>query len=203
MIKGANSGRVLWLRRIAGVCGIASQLVALTALLLAISNSPRFSWTENNISVLGVEGSATMLFNWGLILTGALSLIFAIGVRKVLIASRLGQLGMVSLVLGSIAISAIGIFPRTIDLPHDSASVAFFVFVILAFLLIGIAAVAAAQLRWGLLSLTAAFLMIAVPLVPWPWSGGAIQQLLSCLPWSLWTVVFSIRLLVRASPIDV
>ena len=202
-MKGASSRRGTVLRRIAGVCGTTSQLVAITTLLVAISGSPWFSWTESHISVLGVEGSAATLFNLGLVLTGVLSLIFAIGLRQSLLSSRLGQLGMVSLILGSIAISAMGIFPRTIDLPHDSASIAFFVFIILAFLLIGVAAITASQLKWGLLSLTAGVLIIAFWLVPWPWSGGAIPQLLFCLPWSLWTIVFGVGLLVRTRPVDV
>ncbi len=191
------------LRRIAGVCGITSPLVGLAALLVAISNSPQFNWTENDISVLGVEGSATMLFNWGLILTGILSLIFAIGLGKSLLSSRLGRLGIASLILGSMAISAVGIFPRTIDILHDLASVSFFAFIIMALLLVGVAAIMASQMRWGLLSLMAGVLILAFWLVPWPWSGGAIPQLLFCLPWSLWTIVFGVGLLVRASPIDV
>jgi len=191
------------LRRIAGVCGITSQLVGLIALLVVISSSPWFSWTENDISILGVEGSATALFNGGLILTGLLSLIFAIGLGWSLLSSRLGQLGVVSLILGSIAISAVGIFPRSIDLPHDVASVAFFMFIILALLFIGVAAIIASQMRWGLLSLVAGVLIIAFWLAPWPWSGGAIPQLLFCLPWSLWTIIFGVGLLVRANPVGV
>jgi len=191
------------LRRIAGVCGITSQLVALAAVLLATSGSPRFSWTGNDISVLGVEGSATTLFNAGLILAGVLSLIFAIGLGKSLLSSRLGQLGMDSLILGSMAMSAIGIFPRTINLPHDWAAIAFFVFITAAVLLVGVAAVIALQMRWGLLSLTAGFLIVALMLVPWPWPGGAISQLLFCLPWSLWTIGFGAVLLVRTRPVDV
>lgn len=203
MTEGSNAGRIVVLRKIAGVCGITSQLVGLTALLVAISGSPWFSWTESHISVLGVEGSAATLFNTGLILTGLLSLIFAIGLRKSLPSNRLGQSGMVSLILGSMAISIMGVFPRTIDLPHDSASIAFFVFVTLALLLVGVAAITVSQMRRGLLSLMASVLMITLLLAPWPWSGSAIPQLLSCLPWSLWTMVFGVGLLVRPSPVDV
>ena len=199
----ASLGRGALLIRIAGACGITSQLVCLTALLVTISSSPWFSWIENDISVLGVDGSATMLFNWGLILTGVLSLIFAIGLGQSLLLSRLGQLGMVSLILGSMAISALGIFPRNIDLPHDLASIAFFIFVALALLLIGVAAVTASQMMWGLISLTAGVLILVFQLVPWPWSGGAIMQVLSCLPWSLWTIVFAVGLLVDSSPVDI
>jgi len=191
------------MRRIAGVCGITSQLVALVVLLMAISSSPWFSWTENELCDLGIVGSATTLFNLGYILTGVLSLIFAIGLRKSLLSSRLGQLGAVSLILGSTMIPAIGIFPRTLVLLHNSASMAALVFIIMALLLVGVAEVTASQMRWGLLTLTAVALIIVVRLVPWPLSGAAIQQLLISLPWSLWTVVFGVRVLVRSSPVDV
>ena len=190
------------LRRTAGICGIASQLAILTVMLVVIYSSPWFSWTEDNISILGVQGSAVAVFNCGLILTGVLSLIFAIGLRKSLLSSRLGQLGIASLILGSLAFSAMGIFPLSIDLPHDLASIAFFVFVILAFLLVGVAAMSASQVSWGLLSLSAVVIIIVFRLIPWPWSGGAIPQLLFCLPWSVWTLVFGIGLLTGARPVD-
>ena len=89
---------------------------------------------------------------------------------------------MVSLILGSVAFSGIGIFPSSVDLPHDLASVAFFVFIILALLLIGVAAITASRVGWGLPSLIAGALILVFWLVPWPWSGGAIPQLLFCLP---------------------
>ncbi len=191
------------LRKIAGACGITSQLIALTMLLVVTYNSPWFSWTEHNISVLGVEGSLTAVFNWGLILTGIFSLIFAIGLRKNLLLSRLGQFGVISLIISSVAIFALGIFPRSIDLPHDVASVVSCLFIIVALLLVGAAAISASQLKWGLLSFIAGILIIAFWQIPWTWSGGAIPQLLFCLPWSLWTIVFSIMLLVSSSPVDV
>ncbi|MBA7676813.1 hypothetical protein ES703_85058 [subsurface metagenome] len=191
------------LKRIAGVCGIISQLIGLAALLVTISRSPWFNWTENYISVLGVEGSAAMIFNWGLILTGALSLIFAIGLGKDILSSRWGQLGKASLMLGSIAFSAMGIFPRTTDTPHNCASLAFFVFITLAILLIGITAMTTSQKKWGVLSVIVVTLIVVFQLAPCPWDGGALPQLLSCLPWSLWTIIFGVRLLVRSSPIEV
>ena len=200
MIEGSASGRAAVVRRITGVCGIISQLVGLTALLVAVSNSPWFSWTENHISVFGVEGSAKTLFNGGLILAGIFSLIFAIGLGRCLLSGRLGQLAMVSLILGSIAVFDMGVFPRTWDFMHGASTVAFFVGITLALLFIGMVAVAASRMIWGLLSITAAVLVVAPQLVLGPLSGGAIVQLLSYLPWSLWMMAFGIMLLV--SPIS-
>jgi len=187
-------------RKMTAVCGIISQLVGITALLVAISNSPWFSWTEDHISVFGVEGSAKALFNSGLILAGIFSLIFAIGLGRCLLSGRLGQLAMVSLILGSVAVFDMGVFPRTFDFMHGVSTAAFFVCITLALLLIGVAAIAASQMIWGLLSITAGVLVAAILLVLGPLSGGAIAQLLSFLPWSLWTIAFGIMLLL--SPIS-
>jgi len=183
------------LRRIAGACGITSQLVGLVVILVVISYSPWFRWTEYDISVLGVEGSATALFNWGLILIGLLSLVFAIGLWKNLIIGRVGRVGVASLLLGSVSISTAGIFPRTINLPHNSASIAFFIFIALALLLVGVAAIIASRRVFGVLSIIGGILIVVILRAPWPWGGGAIEQLLACLPWSLWMIAFGVRML--------
>lgn len=191
------------LRRIAGVCGIISQLIGLSFLSAAALMSPWFSWRQNYLSLLGAEGSATILFNSGLILTGFFSFIFALGLGKaLLLGQRLGRLGIMSLALGSVALSLMGIFPRTTGIPHNSASLAFFTFISLAIFLIGIKEIATSQRIWGVLSLAAAVLMVTLQLIPSPWNGSAIMQLLSCLPWSLWTITYAIRLF-NAKPVEV
>ena len=189
------------LRRVSGSCGVISQLLVLTIILVTIFNSPWFSWTEYDISVLGVEGSMTALFNWGLILTGLIHLVFVIGLSKSLPLGWLGRLGGVSLLLGSVALSAVGVFPRTLDVPHDAASIAFYVLIALALLLVGVAAIRSSRMLVGWLSLTAGVVTIVFLQVPWPWSGGAIEQLLSCLPWSLWTIVFGVRMVSSLPPL--
>ena len=166
--------------------------------------SPWFSWTENYLSVLGVNGSTITLFNYGLILTGVLSTIFAIGLGRSLLSGRLlGLLGMVTLVLGSAALSIMGIFPRTIGMTHNCASLAFLLLISLAIFLIGISLITLSQKTWGVLSLTAVILIATFQIVPWPWSGGSIPQLLSVLLWSLWTLTFGVRLLRKSKPVYV
>ena len=200
MIEGPTSKRAAVVRRITGVCGIISQLVGLTVLFAAvISNSPWFNWTEEHISALGVEGSARALFNGGLILVGIFSLIFAIGLGRCLLSGRLGQLAVASLILGSIAVFDMGVFPRTWDFMHGASTTVFFVGITLALLFIGMVAIAASQMIWGLLSITAAVLVAAPQLVLGPLSGGAIVQLLAYLPWSLWTIALGVMLMMNPS----
>ncbi len=184
--------------RIAGLCGITSQIVGFTVVLVAISRYSSFSWTENYLSVLGATGSTSALFNYGLMAVGILSLLFAIGLsRSGLLKERMGQAGIICLALGSIAMGIIGIFPRTTGAPHDAASLAFYAFTPLALFLIGAGIMTSAEKRLGLLAFAASILTIALVLVPWPWNGGAIPQALSYLPWSLWSIGFGTKLLIR------
>ena len=92
------------LRRVSGACGIASQVVGLTVISVAISGSPCFDWAEAELSILGVEGPFTGLFNGGLILSGLLSMVFALGLGKSLAPSLLGRWGAISLLLSSVGL---------------------------------------------------------------------------------------------------
>ena len=65
----------------------------------------------------------------------------------------------------------------------------------LAVCLVGVQFIMGGRLVGGVLSITAAVLIIGLQVFPWPMEGGAIPQLLSCVPWSAWTLVFSVRLL--------
>lgn len=180
--------------------GTSGMPAGLTALLgAAISNSPWFSWTEDHISALGVEGSAKMLFNGGLIIAGIFSLIFVIGLGRYLLSGWLGQLAMVFFILGSAAVFAMGAFPRTWDFAHGASTAAFYVCIIVALILAGAVAITASQMIWGLLSIIAAVFVVALLLIPGPLAGGAITQLLAYLPWSLWTIALGVMLLVRPS----
>lgn len=183
--------------KVAGISGIASQLTALLALIIPISRSPWFSWTRNYLSVFGVEGPAIGLFNIGLIVSGVFSLIFAIGLGKSSFFTALpGKLGIWCLLLGSTSFAAIGLFPRTTGIPHNLASLGFFLFISLAIFFIGVQAMRKLLTTLGILSFLMVTLIVAFELAPWP--GGAIAQLLTVLPWSVWTVIFSIMLLSRA-----
>lgn len=185
---------------ISSICGIISPLVGIVFILIAASKSPWFHWTEEELSVLGVNGTATAFFIWGLVLSALLSTVFAIGlVKSRFVQNRqIGRIGVISLILGSIALSLTGLIPRTTAVPHNVFSVAFFTLIPLGVFIIGISLLKSAQLLWGLFSIAIAILMVGLYLYPWSWRGGAILQLISILPWALWMVIIAARLLLRS-----
>ena len=138
-----------------------------------------------------------MLYNGGLILTGLLGIIFAIGLGRFLLSGWLGQSAMVFFVLGSVALLAMGVFPRNWDFAHGASTLAFYVCIIVALVLGGAALLTAAQVMWGFLSIVTAVLVAALLLIPGPLAGGGITQLLACVPWALWAITLGIALLVN------
>ncbi|MFC1952381.1 DUF998 domain-containing protein [Chloroflexota bacterium] len=197
MIEGSALGRADVVRRIAGVSGIISQFFAIMALVLPVSTAPWFSWTQDHLSALGVEGSMRMMYNWGLILAGIFSVIFVICIGRYFLIGRLGRVALAFLILGSLALFSMGLFPRNWDFSHGASTVAFYVCITLGLVSAGVAAITASQTTWGMLTITAGVLVAALLLIPGPLAGGAITQLLACIPWALWTLALCTMLLVN------
>jgi hypothetical membrane protein len=116
--------------RMGGASGIVAPLLAFTCILIAIASYPRFSWTNNALSDLGVVSGLTgPLFNFGLLGAGILALNFAVFGLFAYIGKRLvGKIGCAIFVAASVALIAIGVLNENFAEIHVVVSVAFFVF---------------------------------------------------------------------------
>jgi hypothetical membrane protein len=189
----SSSKRVIGLK-IAGLCGVTSPIIMLTFILLAIFYSPWFSWAKNALSDLGIRGIAAILFNSSLIIGGLLTLLFAIGLREILLSRTIGHVGALFLILAAANLCAIGIFPETAGSLHLYVSVAFFTLLPTSLLLIGTMLMKEPPERnLGLFTFLAGILAIIVWIIPW--GGGVdIPEMLASLPASVWSIVLGIRL---------
>jgi hypothetical membrane protein len=184
--------------RIAGVCGVLTPIIVLTLILLAIYYSPWFSWTENALSDLGVQGTATILFNSSLVVGGVLTIIFAIGLREILLNKTLGRIGTLIFILDAAMLCAIGIFPETAGDIHLYVSVAFFVLLPISLFLIGAAMMKElSERKYGLFTIIAGVAAATVWMLPW--RAVAIPEIIAALAASLWSIVLGIRLPKQAS----
>lgn len=192
--------------RIAGLCGVITPLVAFTCILLAIAYSPRFSWTENALSDLGVqEGLTAPLFNYGLIISGAMSLVFASGILALLRNKLVGKVGSFTFVLATLALIAIGIFPENTRPMHYFASVAFFALIPIAMLVLMWAFAQVGKVKTALYTL----LVAIAAAVPWViqfavrYVGDvAIPETISALSASAWAIALGFMMLKKASKKD-
>ncbi len=180
--------------RVAGLCGVITPILVLTLIALAISYSPWFSWTENALSDLGVQGIAAVLFNSSLIIGGVLMSIFAVGLREVLRSRTLEHAGTLILILDAAVLCAIGVFPETAGRIHFYVSVAFFTLFPMSMFLIGASMTRfSSEKKLGLFTV----LIGAAAAVVWafPWEAVAIPEIVAGLALSVWSIVFGARLL--------
>lgn len=197
-----KSRNAAWLK-ISGIAGIITPVVAFVCIFLAIASYPQFSWVENALSDLGVKpGLTAPLFNYGLIVSGFLALVFATGLFKFLRQRILGKIGVFIFILGTLALIAIGIFPENISPTHYYVSVAFFVFLPVSMLVLVAAFLLVRKVKMALFTLLVAIVAVA------PWilyfsirfvPGVAIPEAISALSASTWAIVLGHRMVKQAS----
>jgi hypothetical membrane protein len=181
-----------WIK-MSGILGIAAPVIAFTCTLLSISFYQSFSWTANALSDLGVEnGFSAPLFNFGLILSGILALLFVTGLFKFMHEGTTGRVGAFILGSATIALTSIGIFPENVKLAHYFASVAFFVIFPISMFAIAAAFMHERKMKMGLFTIAVAI----IAGVPWIiqfvfqyFPNVAIPETISALSAAAWAMV--------------
>jgi hypothetical membrane protein len=175
-----------WLGTLAPVCALVSIAVSLVL-------SPGFDWTYNAFSDLGVSEVA-LIFNLGLILTGLLTSIFAIGVARTEKDSIFGLIGAVGLLFLGVSAAGAGVFTEASMYMHRLVSRMCFVSLILSSIFFGVHFILKRETRaLGVLALSAgilnaiAWFVIRIP-------GLAIMEALSGFLAIAWFIALNIRL---------
>jgi hypothetical membrane protein len=187
--------------RIVGFCGVVGPLITLSLILVAVSRSPWFSWTGNYLSDLGANQDAVaVLFNSGLIIGGAVTAIFAVGLKVTLPGLTRGGVGAIALVLGAVALCCVGIFPEPTGAVHDSFALLSFTLIVIALLLIGSAMMQEpAGRNLGLfifitgLFICPAVVTLVVMMMVLPQVGGAIPELVISIGSSVSLIILGVR----------
>lgn len=91
---------------------------------------------EETLSELGGDRPGSIYFNSGVIVTGVMGLIFAIGLYALMDGRLLGQIGAVVAMVGAIALIGVGVFPITTGDYHTFFSYAFFGIMLVSLLLL-------------------------------------------------------------------
>ena len=178
-----------------------TPVITLSLVLLSISYSPWFSWSENALSDLGVH-EAAVLFNSSLMISGILTFVFALGLVLVLRQSPIGLVGVFALILAAVSLFAIGLFPETAGDIHFYVSVSFFTFGTLSMLILGVALVRQSSGKSvGAFSILAGLFSAAVWIVflNLPHKGVAIPEMLSSLATSAWSIIMGARFFKQSS----
>jgi len=191
---------------IAGLCGILTPIIAFISISLAVSQSPNFSWTVNWLSDLAGIYTASptfserpdvstpttaIIFNSGLLTCGTLGFIFSIGLWKS-IRIHSGRVGSLIMILASVALFNIGLFPEPTGIPHVIASLTYFILGPIAILYISAAVLDSDQKHLGYFTTILGIIGII-------FGGvfilfGAIPELIAVISISIFTIVFGVKM---------
>lgn len=189
--------------RFAGICGLAAPIVAFTCILAAIASYAPFNWVTNALSDLGVQAGVTApIFNFGLVISGLLFLVFAVGLFQSAGKSVVGKVGAFVLCLACVWLVCIGVFNENFNPLHFYVSVAFFVCMPISLLILvgdfwftGQRKLSLFTLAIGLAAATPWVLQYTVHYV----SNVAIPEFVSGFAGALWTAIVSVKMLKEAS----
>jgi hypothetical membrane protein len=177
--------------RIAGICGVLIPIVIFTCLGLSLAASPWFTWTQHALSDLGIQEDTAAVFNYGMIVGGILSFIFSLGLIRIL--SK--KIGAYILLVSSLALIGIGLFPETLFGLHFVTSASFFMLLTLAFLIIGLT-IKQNHFERSVGSLAFIFALIAIGSTVFliQLEGIAIPEALSCFPAFIWCLIVGVKM---------
>ena len=156
------------MREIYPYLGIASVIVAFLSITLAILNAPWFSFWNNWLSDLGKTSGSAFFFNTGLIISGMLCIIFSYRLINSIRSARM-------LLVSSIFISLIGLFPSTTGVIHYAVSVMFFFTGILSLVVFSFESKGSERYAFIALALIAS----SVWILPIDMGKGAIKEVIS------------------------
>ena len=110
--------------KICALFGVVGPLVAYVSIGVSIAFSPWFSWERNALSDLGhvVKSGVAPMYNFGLLLTGFLIMIYAVTALR-----GYARWTSYSLVISAFILQLIAAFDETYGLLHSVVSFLFFV----------------------------------------------------------------------------
>ena len=186
-----NARLVRWF----GFFGIIAPIFGFAMIFWAISTAPWFSWTENALSDLGVEGLTAVIFNDGLGMTACLLALFSAGVYEMTKTDIYGKASFALLSTASVFLILIGVFPETAGRIHLYFSVAFFVTLPLAVWAFAIHAWRRGMRGMAYLSIASG---VVATLIWMPsWDGVAIPEAVSALSLGIWAEVLGFWMIRR------
>jgi len=197
--------RELLLHRKLGWLAVIGPLWALASIWISISLSPWFAWRNNAVSDLGVHAVAP-LFNSSLVICGIMCAVFSAGMAM-RPKRALERLGMAILLLASISLVGIGLFNEHWSPHHMVFSVAFFVLLLVASLIL----TPYFMLRRATLPLAVGGLATML-LVVFDWAayaagalgpGVAVPEAMTFVPGAVWITMMGHRSLGRPQPAKV
>ena len=174
--------------------GISAIVLAFITIIVTVSVHDWFSWTNNALSDLGAIGTDyAAIYNWGMIVTGGLGIVFGIGLTKYF-NDWIPIFGSGIFILGMFFLSLVGWFESGTE-PHVTVSWLFFGITAIGIFIIGVGETIKKK-KEGIAVLIIIF--VGFILAYWTaqtYSGAAMPEMVGAIGFSIFTLIYSYRIL--------
>jgi hypothetical membrane protein len=177
--------------RLRKILGVLSATIAYPFIVASIVLSPWFNFYDNALSDLGnttLHGSTSWIFNSGLMLSGLVTVSFAILVLTQHRSWKYLSWTLLLLISG-VDLALVGLFPENLGSIHWVVSVILFASMALTTLVYSFCSWPLGSPDIGALSLGCGIVIAIIWFVAWPWHGVAIQEILSSAMMSVWLIL--------------
>jgi hypothetical membrane protein len=113
--------------RLMGWFGVLAPIFAAVMIYLSIGSTPGWSMTEDTLSHLGAVGFGAVLFNNGLVMSGALMLVFGAGLYEFSAGDTVGRIGSALYLLSSGLVIGLSLATIKVQPIHNLAATALFI----------------------------------------------------------------------------
>lgn len=182
--------------KVGGYCGVLAPFMGFGLIVMSMVIHSWFDLQEHALSELGEVGLAyNNVFNFALIISGFLFLIFALSLFRIA-ETEAGHIGIWGLALGAIFMILIGVFPMGTT-PHLPVAILFYSTTIAGLIIFGIDEFfefepVYAMMIWTTLGITFITIILIYILRP---EGLAIYEIVGAYPVIQFSLVFGSRLI--------
>ena len=175
------------------VLGVFAALAAYPFILASVALSPWFNVYNNALSDLGntvTNGQVGYVYDAGLVVAGALVLVFAVLVSNGA-GDRRTLVWTVPLMAAAFDLAMVGVFSENTGHIHGVVSEIFFLMIVVAMLAYSYVSWPLGSPRIGAVALAFGILSAFVWFNGWPWSGVAIQESVTSGMTAVWLLLVS------------
>jgi len=184
--------------RLMGFFGVAAPIIG--ALMIFISAQATLGWDPagHTLSQLGAEGFGAVLFNSGLLMTGALMMLFSTGLFEVSKGDRRGQVGSATYLVTSVLTAVLGVVTVQYQPIHDFLAIVLFVLIPLGMMAYSIYLWTRGLRNYAALGLLGGVIGIAV--MEWGGPVNALKELASAGSLGVWQMALGYWMLRQKEP---
>ncbi len=181
--------------KLLGLLAVLFPISTYATIIIAVLNAPWFNIYANALSDLGVHEGSSIIFNFGIFLSGLIYTLYTI-IKLKSTENQTNKIGRIILLIAGVSLALVGVFPKNIKPFHTISAWGFFILFPIGAILTSHKYKDTDKVYWYLAIIS---LITFLTVVTFPWktinvTGLAIPELVASTPYMIWHIYETIHL---------